>query len=148
MSEWCQIKIFIFSKRYIAHKGLKLGVGGLCIINQYCQTTNIRCTLTCNNIVDHSDVVGAPPVGAAPTTSSFSTKHMASMDSSKATVRQDEKQLNFGIWCGLYWRFDMCVSLQSVFVFLPSIVPLLCSPVIVTTCLTISCTLTVIPLCI
>ena len=26
-----------------------------------------------NKIVDHSDVVGAPPVGAAPTTSSFST---------------------------------------------------------------------------
>ena len=26
-----------------------------------------------NNIVDHSDVVGAAPVGAAPTTSSFST---------------------------------------------------------------------------
>ena len=30
-------------------------------------------TLVGNWIVDHSDVVGAPPVGAAPTTSSFST---------------------------------------------------------------------------
>ena len=30
-------------------------------------------------IVDHSDVVGAPPVGAAPTSSSFSTEHVASM---------------------------------------------------------------------
>ena len=34
--------------------------------------SNIRRTLG-NKIVDHSDVVGASPVGAAPTTSSFST---------------------------------------------------------------------------
>ena len=39
----------------------------------YCQTFNISCTLIGNKIVDHSDVVGAPPVGAAPTTSSLST---------------------------------------------------------------------------
>ena len=37
------------------------------------QTSNIRQTLVGNKIVDHSDVVGAPPVGAAPTSSSFST---------------------------------------------------------------------------
>ena len=30
-------------------------------------------TLVGNKTVDHSDVVGASPVGAAPTTSSFST---------------------------------------------------------------------------
>ena len=36
----------------------------------YHQTSDIRCTL-CNKIVDHLDVVGASPVGAAPTTSSF-----------------------------------------------------------------------------
>ena len=36
-------------------------------------TSNISCTLVGNEIVDHSDVVGASPVGAAPTTSSFST---------------------------------------------------------------------------
>ena len=36
-------------------------------------TSNIRRTLIDNNIFDHSDVVGAAPVGAAPTTSSFST---------------------------------------------------------------------------
>ena len=35
--------------------------------------SNIRCTLVGNRIVDHSDVVGASPVGAAPTKSSFST---------------------------------------------------------------------------
>ena len=35
--------------------------------------SNISRTLVDNKIVDHSDVVGASPVGAAPTTSSFST---------------------------------------------------------------------------
>ena len=39
----------------------------------YRQVSNIRRTLIGNKIVDHSDVVGASPVGAAPTTSSFST---------------------------------------------------------------------------
>ena len=36
------------------------------------KTSNIRRTLVLSKIVDRSDVVGAPPVGAAPTTSSFS----------------------------------------------------------------------------
>ena len=39
----------------------------------YRQVSNKRRTLEGNWIVDHSDVVGASPVGAAPTTSSFST---------------------------------------------------------------------------
>ena len=39
----------------------------------YRKVSNIRRTLVDNKIVDHSDVVGASPVGAAPTTSSFST---------------------------------------------------------------------------
>ena len=38
----------------------------------YSQTSNIIHALVGNNIVDHSDVIGALPVGAAPTTSSFS----------------------------------------------------------------------------
>ena len=42
-------------------------------IIQYRQTFNIRSTLLDNKIVDHSDVVGASPVGAAPPTSSFLT---------------------------------------------------------------------------
>ena len=42
-------------------------------IQKYRQVSNIRPTLVGNKIVDHSDVVGASPVGAAPTTSSFST---------------------------------------------------------------------------
>ena len=40
---------------------------------EYHKTSDIRRTLVGNKIVDHSDVVGASPVGAAPTTSSFST---------------------------------------------------------------------------
>ena len=39
------------------------------ISENYRQVSNIRR----NKIVDHSDVVGASPVGVAPTTSSFST---------------------------------------------------------------------------
>ena len=39
----------------------------------YRQTFNIRCILVGNKIVDLSDAVGASPVGAAPTTSSFLT---------------------------------------------------------------------------
>ena len=41
--------------------------------NVYHQTSNIWGTLTDDKIVDHTDVFGALPVGAAPTTSSFST---------------------------------------------------------------------------
>ena len=40
---------------------------------KYHKTSDISRTLFGNKIVDNSDVVGASPVGAAPTTSSFST---------------------------------------------------------------------------
>ena len=39
----------------------------------YRQVSNISRTLAGNKIVDNSDVVGASPVGADPTTSSLST---------------------------------------------------------------------------
>ena len=39
----------------------------------YCENPNIRHTFVGIKIVGNSDVVGAAPVGAAPTTSSFST---------------------------------------------------------------------------
>ena len=39
----------------------------------YRQVSNIRRTLVGKQIVDHSKVVEASPVGAAPTASSFST---------------------------------------------------------------------------
>ena len=52
---------------------------GACIHDQlfqweiyYRQTSNTSPTLVGNNIADHSDVVGASPVGDAPTTSSYS----------------------------------------------------------------------------
>ena len=64
------------------------------------------CTLVNNKIVDHPDVVGASPVGAAPTTSSFLTWHLASRDSEKTATRQCENILNVGIWCSLYQRLD------------------------------------------
>ena len=43
------------------------------LLQTYRKTSNIIRTLVGNKIVDNSDVVGASPVGAAPTTSSFST---------------------------------------------------------------------------
>ena len=61
----------------------------------YPQTSDISCTLD-NKIVDHSKVVGALPVCAAPTASSFSTLHLASMDWTKTTTRWDEKHYSFG----------------------------------------------------
>ena len=51
---------------------------------------NIRRTLVGNKTVDRSDAVGASPVGAAPTASSFSTWHLASRDSAKKAARQYE----------------------------------------------------------
>ena len=58
----------------------RVQIGGHVIVvmnsSQYpmhCKTSNIRCTIVGNETVDRSDVVGASPVGVAPTTSSFST---------------------------------------------------------------------------
>ena len=61
-----------------SQKGDRQGDLGICLLivdnkGEYRQVSNIRRTLVGNKIVDHSDVVGASPVGAAPTTSSFST---------------------------------------------------------------------------
>ena len=53
-------------------------------------------------VVDHSDVVEASPVGAASTTSSFSTWRLASIDCTKTTARRKENNSSFGIWCALY----------------------------------------------
>ena len=51
-----------------------VNISGTCkAIWHYRKTSNISRTLVGNKIVDNSDVVGASPVGAAPTTSSFST---------------------------------------------------------------------------
>ena len=71
-------------------------------LQTYRQVSNIWRTLVGNKIVGHSDVVGASPVGAAPTTSSFSTKHLASLDWAKIIARRDEKHLSLGFGCVLY----------------------------------------------
>ena len=47
------------------------------------ETTNISRALVGNEIVDLLDVVGAMPVGVAPTTSSPSTLQLVSMDWAK-----------------------------------------------------------------
>ena len=39
----------------------------------YRKTSNISRTFVCNKIVDYSDAVGASPIGAALTTSSYLT---------------------------------------------------------------------------
>ena len=70
--------------------------------NNYRKTFNISRTLVGNEIVDNPDVVGASPVGAAPTAPSFSTQHLASMDWAKTAATGYKKQLSFWIWCDLY----------------------------------------------
>ena len=65
------------------------------------KVSNIRRTHLGNKIVDHSDVAGASPIGAAPTTSSFSTQYLAPMDWAKTTARGNKKHLKLGNWCHL-----------------------------------------------
>ena len=69
--------------------------------NAYYQISYINRTLVGDEIVDHSDVVGASPVGAAPTTSSSrlnSVKHLATIDWAEKTARWDKKHLSVVIY--------------------------------------------------
>ena len=66
-------------------------------ISVYCQTSNISRSSVGNKIVDHWDVVGASPVGAAPTTSSFSTYHLASIYCTKTTASKRRRE-TFKFW--------------------------------------------------
>ena len=68
----------------------------------YRKISNVSRTLVGNKIVDHSDVVGSSPAGAAPTTSPFSTYHLASRDSAKTAARQYENFLSVEIRGVLY----------------------------------------------
>ena len=72
----------------------------------YPKISNLRRTLVGNKIVDHSDVVGASAVGAAPTTSSFSTSHLASRDSTKEAAKHYENHLRVRICCVSYQRLN------------------------------------------
>ena len=69
-------------------------------VENYRKISNISRTLVGNR--SHSDVVGASRVGAAPTTSSFSSYHMTSIDCAETTGRRSEKHLSLRIWCDLY----------------------------------------------
>ena len=94
--QWTTIRIL-----YLTSKSFKFRITFV-LKSTYRKTFNISRTLVGNKIVDHSDVLGASPVGAAPTTSSFSTWHLASRDSAKIAARQYETLLSVGIWCVLY----------------------------------------------
>ena len=100
-----------FPERYTPHKdagkynSLSVPIKQMLLratVTQYRQTSNISRTLVCNSFVDDTDVVGASPVGTAPTTSSFSTGHQVLMDWARTTARRYEKHLKVGIWCILY----------------------------------------------
>ena len=67
------------------------------ISQYYSQISNISCTLIGNKIVGYSDVVGASPVGAAPTTSSFPNLHLASMDWAETNAKRYKNHLNVTI---------------------------------------------------
>ena len=54
----------------------------------------MTCTLVGNKIVDDSDVVGASAVGAAPTTSSFSTAFIVDWADNCKTRRETFKFLD------------------------------------------------------
>ena len=62
----------------------------------YRKISNIRRTSVGNKTADHSDVVGASPVGAAPSTSSFWAKHQASNGSDKDRCKTRRETLKFG----------------------------------------------------
>ena len=73
----------------------------VCERRYYRQVFNIRCTLAGNKFVDNSDVVGASPVGAAPTTSPFLTYYLASIAWANKTAGWGEGHLSLVIWCVL-----------------------------------------------
>ena len=106
------VKFTLEDRERQEHTGLAWMIDIIWMIgyNKYNETSNISCTLVGNKIVDHSDVVGALPVGTAPTTSSFSTLHLASIYCIKTTARRDEKQFSFGV---PYMR-DLMVSGSSL----------------------------------
>ena len=88
--------------QYVA-SAIVLGISAPSLKNaNYRKPSNISRTLVGIKIVAHSDVVGASPAGAAPTTSSFTTESLVSVDWAKTNARRDEKHLSFGIWCVLY----------------------------------------------
>ena len=76
MSMWCiELEIWIVEQRLPPNATATNWTGGnaLQYDKTYHQTSNIGRISVGNKFVDHSDIVGASPLGAAPTTSSCST---------------------------------------------------------------------------
>ena len=85
------------SRAKMSHKGQN--VTQSCYNEQHCtyrQTSDKPRTLVSHKIVDHSDVVAAAPTDDAPTISSSSTKHLASMD--WADINYKTKRETFPFW--------------------------------------------------
>ena len=80
---WSNIYVFQVTSHCVPIKYFNKYHIGRC----YRQTSNTSRTLVGNKIVDHSDVAGASPVGAAPYSSSFSTQQLASMDWTQTTAK-------------------------------------------------------------
>ena len=91
-----------FCPQYVNQWWQKLKINFSLTGKPYTVKSLIQDTIIGNKIVDHADVVEASPVGAAPTTSSFSTEHLVSIYYAKTTVNQDGKHLSLGIWSTLY----------------------------------------------
>ena len=72
------------------------------VVFNYRQVSNIKRTWVGNEIVDPSDVIGASPVSAVPTTSSFSAEHLASIYWAGTAARRDDNKLDVGFWRDLY----------------------------------------------
>ena len=66
-----------------------------CIPSNVPSNLYYKAHLVANKIVDRSDVAGASTVGAAPTTFSFATQHLASIYWAKAIARKCEKHFSF-----------------------------------------------------
>ena len=73
--KWRKMQIYfeVYWNKFSTRRTNVVWVGNTTWECAYHKTSNISRTLAGNKIVDHSDVVGALPVGTAPTTSSFLT---------------------------------------------------------------------------
>ena len=81
---------------------------------KYIETSNIICTSVGNKIVDHSDVLGASPGGAAPTTAIFILDFILGF---KGLGRGDEmKRETFKCWdlVAIYQRFNIIYQIQII----------------------------------
>ena len=112
MLKCIQMRHFAVEQNMYLHVWLSGSAVYLLLIMYHRQTSNINRTLVCNKLADHSDVVGALPVGAAPNISSFSTYLLASMDWTKNNCKT--RRETFGFWdifgTSSIWRYSLYVG--------------------------------------